>query len=203
MSDNGGLSQNAFEPNHEFLIGVDSDGCVFNTMEAKQKKCFTPNTITFFGLESVSEFARDASEFVGLYSKWRGLNRFPGLVKTLDFLKERLVLEGREAALPDLTPLREWIRRESRLGNPALEIEVESISLANIDTIGQAFLVDEEFCLAHLFATDVDPRDMAAVRVGDADGWGTDPAPDVEDTLGVAKPRHLDDHVCVGVERIV
>jgi len=33
------------EPEHDFFIGIDSDGCAFDTMELKHKECFTPNII--------------------------------------------------------------------------------------------------------------------------------------------------------------
>jgi hypothetical protein len=29
-----------FVPQHPFFIGIDSDGCVFDSMELKQKECF-------------------------------------------------------------------------------------------------------------------------------------------------------------------
>jgi len=33
------------EPRYDFFVGIDSDGCAFDTMEIKHKECFTPNTI--------------------------------------------------------------------------------------------------------------------------------------------------------------
>ncbi len=30
-------------PKHDFLVGIDSDGCAFDTMEVKHKECFIPN----------------------------------------------------------------------------------------------------------------------------------------------------------------
>ena len=33
-------------PRHEFFVGIDSDGCVFDTMEIKQKECFAPQFTT-------------------------------------------------------------------------------------------------------------------------------------------------------------
>ena len=47
-------------------------------MELKHKECFIPNTINYWGLQGVSKYAREAAEFVNLYSKSRGVNRFPG-----------------------------------------------------------------------------------------------------------------------------
>ena len=68
-------------PKHDFLVGIDSDGCVFDTMELKHKECFVPNIINHYGLQGVSKYAREAAEFVNLYSKSRGINRFPALIE--------------------------------------------------------------------------------------------------------------------------
>lgn len=113
----------SFRPEFDFFVGVDSDGCVFDTMELKQKKCFSPVTTAFFGLEDVGEYVRETSEFVGLYSRWRGLNRFPALLKTFDLLRDRPEVARSGASLPDLEPLRRWVDRQGQLSNPALEEE--------------------------------------------------------------------------------
>jgi phosphoglycolate phosphatase-like HAD superfamily hydrolase len=106
---------------HDFLVGIDSDGCVFDTMEIKQKECFIPNTCKFFNLQPIAKYAREAGEFVNLYSKWRGVNRFPALVRIFELLEDREEVRARGAALPDYSPLVRWIENESKLGNPALE----------------------------------------------------------------------------------
>lgn len=106
---------------HEFLVGIDSDGCVFDTMEIKQKECFIPNTCKFFDLQPVAKYAREAGEFVNLYSKWRGINRFPALVKIFELLEEREEVKARGAKLPDYSSLVKWVETESKLGNPVLE----------------------------------------------------------------------------------
>ena len=31
-----------FKPTKEFFIGIDSDGCIFDSMEIKHKECFAP-----------------------------------------------------------------------------------------------------------------------------------------------------------------
>ena len=31
-----------FKPSREFFIGIDSDGCIFDSMEIKHKECFAP-----------------------------------------------------------------------------------------------------------------------------------------------------------------
>jgi phosphoglycolate phosphatase-like HAD superfamily hydrolase len=111
---------------HDFLIAIDSDGCAFDTMEIKHKECFIPNIILHWQLQSVSKYTRAASEFVNLYSKWRGINRFPALTMTFDLLQEWPEVLQRRVKIPQVKSLRGWIARETKLGNPALKKEVES-----------------------------------------------------------------------------
>ena len=74
------------KPKYEFFVGIDSDGCAFDTMEIKHKECFCPNIINHWDLQGVSKYAREAAEFVNLYSAWRGVNRWPALMKVFDLL---------------------------------------------------------------------------------------------------------------------
>ncbi len=64
-----------FRPKHEFLVGIDSDGCAFDTMGIKQRECFLPWMISYFSLEPVAQAARECKEFADLFSKTRGANR--------------------------------------------------------------------------------------------------------------------------------
>ena len=113
------------KPKHEYMIAIDSDGCAFDTMEIKHKECFIPNIIKYWNLQPVSKFARAAAEFVNLYSKWRGVNRFPALTMTFDLLEEWPDVRKRNVKIPKAQSLRDWISRETKLANPALKIEVE------------------------------------------------------------------------------
>ena len=114
-----------FKPTKEFFIGIDSDGCVFDSMEIKHKECFTPMFIKHFGLQAVSKYAREVWDFVNLYSKTRGANRFPALVRALNLLRERPEVIARGVTVPDAKAVEEWIARETKLGNAALKKEVE------------------------------------------------------------------------------
>jgi phosphoglycolate phosphatase-like HAD superfamily hydrolase len=97
------------EPEHDFFIGIDSDGCAFDTMEIKHKECFTPNIIKHWELQAVSKYAREAAEFVNLYSKWRGINRWPALVMVFDLLRERPEVQARGVEPPAAPRIREFI----------------------------------------------------------------------------------------------
>jgi len=97
------------EPKHDFFIGIDSDGCAFDTMEVKHKECFIPNTVKHWGLQPVSKYTREAAEFVNLYSKWRGINRWPALVMVFDLLCERAEVQARGITPPGAPHIRAFI----------------------------------------------------------------------------------------------
>lgn len=111
---------------NKFLIGVDSDGCVFDTMELKHKECFIPNIIRYYGFQSISKYARQAAEFVNLYSKSRGINRFPALVETVEWLNRRPEISARGLKFELPESLKQWVATEDKLGNPALAAAVEA-----------------------------------------------------------------------------
>jgi phosphoglycolate phosphatase-like HAD superfamily hydrolase len=115
-------------PQHDFLIGIDSDGCVFDSMELKHKECFVPVFINHYELQGVSKYAREAAEFVNLYSKSRGANRFPALIEQLDWLRRRPEVKARNINVAKPQGLINWMARESKLGNPALEKAVADTS---------------------------------------------------------------------------
>lgn len=104
-----------------FLVCIDSDGCVFDTMEIKHKECFCPAYINFFGLQPVSKYARDAWDFANLYSAFRGVNRFPVLLKALDVLRERKEVLERGFVTPTLPSLRAYIAQGQPLNNAGIE----------------------------------------------------------------------------------
>ena len=103
------------KPSKEFLVCVDSDGCVFDNMELKHKECFCPATVNVWGLQSVSRYARESAEFVNLYSKTRGANRFPALIRTLELLGARKEAVERGYVCPDLSPLKKWVEETDSL----------------------------------------------------------------------------------------
>lgn len=111
---------------HQFFIGIDSDGCVFDSMEVKQKEFFIPNALKYFNLSSITDILRETWEFVNLYSVYRGGNRFNSLIKVFEFLNERQVIKNSGCQLPDLTSLKEWSGVETKMGNASLRKYFES-----------------------------------------------------------------------------
>lgn len=114
-----------FQTTRDFFVGIDSDGCAFDTMEVKHKECFIPSFVDHFGLAAISRLARETAEFVNLYSVDRGINRFPGYLKVLSLLTERPEVTAKGFKVPEIQGLREWVSRETKLANPALKAEVD------------------------------------------------------------------------------
>ena len=121
MSENPQKVLEEFKPTKEFFIGIDSDGCVFDTMEIKQKEVFCPMFIKHFKMQKISKYAREVWEFVNLYSKTRGINRFKALLKAFELLERRPEVKARGMKFLDMSTVAEWVKNENKLGNPALE----------------------------------------------------------------------------------
>jgi phosphoglycolate phosphatase-like HAD superfamily hydrolase len=114
------------KPNKEFFIGIDSDGCIFDSMEVKQKEFFIPNALKYFNLFAVSKVLRETWEFVNLYSIHRGGNRFTSIIKVFELLSERKEVRENGYILPDLSSLKNWVKIETKLGNENLRKYFES-----------------------------------------------------------------------------
>lgn len=110
-----------FKPSKPFFVGIDSDGCVFDTMEIKQKKCFHSITIELWQLAAIEGYVREALEFVNLYSQWRGQNRFIAQALAFDLLRERPEVHQSGVDVPELRALKDLIASGVPLSNPTLE----------------------------------------------------------------------------------
>ncbi len=116
----------------DFLVGIDSDGCVFDSMEIKHKECFIPNFIKHLGLQPVSKYAREACEFTNLYSKTRGANRFHAYIAALDWLEQRREVQARGVTVPRWQGVRDWVQRETKLGTKTIGPEAERTGDADL-----------------------------------------------------------------------
>ena len=114
------LSKNPYIAKRNFLVCIDSDGCAFDTMEIKHKECFCPATIYKWELQAVSSLAREAWEFVNLYSKTRGCSRFHAIIRVLDLLRERDEVRERGFKMPEYGQFRRWVETAPILNNEAL-----------------------------------------------------------------------------------
>ena len=109
-----------FQRKHDFFVALDSDGCVFDSMEIKHKECFTPAFIKAWDLQAAAKYARQVWEFANLYSVDRGMNRFPVLVKALDLLLDYPEAMRRGIKIPDLKSLRDFVKSDRPPSNASL-----------------------------------------------------------------------------------
>jgi len=110
-----------FTPRHDYFVGIDSDGCVFPTMEIKQERCIIPVTVEHWELQTASTYVWETAEFVSLRSRWRGSNRFQVLAKVFDLCRDRPEVKRSGVTIPDLTPLKELAAAGIALSHPSIK----------------------------------------------------------------------------------
>ena len=114
----------ALPKKHDFFIGIDSDGCAFDTMEIKHKECFCPNFIDKFHCQAISKYTREAWDFVNLYSKWRGCNRWEAVVRVIDLLHDREEVKRRGAKVTEGKYIKEFVKNNKVLSNDTLKAAI-------------------------------------------------------------------------------
>ncbi len=121
MSDAQAALKN-FPKKHEFFVGIDSDGCAFDTMEIKHKECFIPNIIKHWDLQPVSQV------------RPRGRRVRQPLLQVARHQPLAGAADGRSTCwpsgrrsrratcrLPEVPPLRDWIEARDQAGQPRAE----------------------------------------------------------------------------------
>ncbi|MCX5647266.1 MAG: HAD hydrolase-like protein [Phycisphaerae bacterium] len=99
-----------FKPASEFFIGIDSDGCAFDTMGIKHRECFCPWMIGHFGLQPVARAARECKDFADLFSKTRGANRHKTLQRILaELLPAHPMVKARKFKVPQFPSYFAWV----------------------------------------------------------------------------------------------
>jgi phosphoglycolate phosphatase-like HAD superfamily hydrolase len=106
-------------PARPFLIGIDSDGTVFDSMEIKHKRVFQPLAVELWGLQAFEKDYNRIAEGINLYSVHRGLNRFQSLIMAF----ERLIRESPDAQKPleGHGDLRKFVISSEQLSGAALQ----------------------------------------------------------------------------------
>jgi len=116
-----------FEPKHKFFVGIDSDGCAFDTMGIKQRECFCPWMIGYFGLQPVAQAARECKDFADLFSKTRGANRHKTSKRIIaDLLPNHPMTKARGFKVPQYPHYFAWVDDpKSLLSNDGLKQAIE------------------------------------------------------------------------------
>ena len=100
-----------FEKKHDYLVCVDSDGCVMDTMNCKHFHCFGPCMVAEWGLEAWKDAILERWNVINLFSMTRGINRFKGLAMAL---KE---IDGKYTKIHGVDDLVRWADTAPALSN--------------------------------------------------------------------------------------
>ena len=101
----------SFEKKHDYLICVDSDGCVMDTMNCKHFHCFGPCMVDEWVLDQWKDEILRRWNDINLFQMTRGINRFKGLAMALGEINEKYTpIAGVEA-------LRDWADHALTLSN--------------------------------------------------------------------------------------
>ena len=109
-----------FKKRKDYLICIDSDGCVMDTMDIKHFKCFGPCMVKEWGLENWKGDVLDQWNKVNLYAMTRGINRFKALALVLGWV------DSIYCRIPQVQDLKAWTREADELSDSALERMVQS-----------------------------------------------------------------------------
>lgn len=96
-----------------FIFCVDSDGCAMDTMTYKHELFFGPLASKHYNVRNKEQFQKNWEE-INLYSTTRGVNRFVGLVLSLESID-----------YTGIDNLKEWVETTDELSNQSLEKEIE------------------------------------------------------------------------------
>lgn len=106
-----------YKRNKSYFVGIDSDGTAFDSMTVKHRAAFIPAMLRVWRLESHKTAVCEIAERINLYSLERGVNRFPGLVRVFDELKNSL---GARFDIGDYEALREFTVSDFPMSNAGL-----------------------------------------------------------------------------------
>ena len=104
----------SFERKHDYLVCVDSDGCVMDTMNCKHIHCFGPCMVTEWGLEAWKDEILDRWNVINLFSMTRGINRFKGLAMALGEIDQKYT------PIKGIRHLQHWADTAPALSNDAV-----------------------------------------------------------------------------------
>ena len=108
-----------FKRKKDFLVCIDSDGCAMDTMNIKHFEAFGPELIKIFNLEKYQDDILEHWNKVNLFSKTRGVNRFIGFLKSLEYANEKYNLNL------DLTNYKNYIESGKKTKAEAMKEEYE------------------------------------------------------------------------------
>ena len=124
----------SFEKKHDFLVCVDSDGCVMDTMNCKHFNCFGPCMVDEWELGEWKDEILARWNVINLFSMTRGINRFKGLAMALGEIDKQY------KPIPGVAALQHWADTAPALSNDGVIKAAEETTDPEAKTIFQKAL---------------------------------------------------------------
>ncbi|MCM8824554.1 MAG: HAD hydrolase-like protein [Candidatus Omnitrophica bacterium] len=126
-----------FKKTKDFLVAIDTDGCIVDNMSGKQILVFHPLYMEFYQLWDIESYFREVAEYYNLFSVYRGSNRFIALRLTLQALEERTdvkeIVRNKNLKIPDSGLIADFIdfceKNNYALSNISLKKYVDTLYL--------------------------------------------------------------------------
>ena len=110
----------SFVRKHDFLVCVDSDGCVMDTMNCKHFHCFGPCMVREWHLEQWQDEILHRWNEINLFQMTRGINRFKGLAMALGEIDQKY------QPIAGIKALQHWAETAPALSNAAVAAAAEA-----------------------------------------------------------------------------
>ncbi|HOL50137.1 MAG TPA: HAD hydrolase-like protein, partial [bacterium] len=128
MQENPEEHKKLFKKTKDFLVAIDTDGCIVDNMNAKQMLIFHPLYMEFYQLWKIESYFREVAEFYNLFSVHRGCNRFIAIRLILMALNSRKDVQSQvekmNVVVPNIEPVDQYIEfcrnNNSGMGNISL-----------------------------------------------------------------------------------
>ncbi len=104
-----------YKKSSKYLVCIDSDGCVMDTMNIKHHECFGPCLIDTWSLADAASEILTYWNRVNLHSMSRGINRFKALAQVLQMADQSVT------TIDGLSALITWVEESSELSEHALQ----------------------------------------------------------------------------------
>ena len=104
-----------FKKKHDYLVCVDSEGSVMDTMNRKHYHCYGPCMVRRWDLEPWRIEVLERWNEVNLYQLTRGINQYQALAIVLT------EVNGRYKKIPGVKELRSWVENTQTLSDEALK----------------------------------------------------------------------------------
>ena len=108
------------------FVALDSDGCVVDTMAAKQHGFLQPMLVKALGLEAAQEAYFACADFVNLYSTTRGITRFRAILLNLEHFNRHPAVRAAGFPPVPLDDLRAFVESGLPLSADSLERWLEA-----------------------------------------------------------------------------